>query len=303
MNGRKIQQLKEAMEKILSDLNPDDYFSLLSFSSETKIWRLTGDGKWDGATLMESDWKSLVVPVNKTNVLRGKLAIQKLTADGGSKPPEPIIILLTDGEPTVGNCDINEIINEITRLNKKTKATIFTLGLGRDVDFNFLKKLALQNSGFCRKIYEASDTALQLMDFYKEVASPLVSDINFIYQPEQVNFTSLTTHIFPTYFYGTELIVCGVIDPNKEKDFHFNVTGLTTEGKRNFEPLDTSIVFIKDQMQKGFMERLWAYLTIQQLLEEEKRLEGKLADEKKKHATELALKVDTVHICCLIWWS
>ncbi|PSN30420.1 hypothetical protein C0J52_22618 [Blattella germanica] len=147
------------MEKILNDLYPDDYFSLLSFSVKTQIWRLIGDGKWDGATLMESDWKSLVVPVSKRNVLRGKLAIQKLRASG-----------------------------------------------------------------------------------------------------------------------------------KKEKYFHFNVTGLTKEGKRDFEVPDTSIVLIKDQMQKGFMERLWAYLTIQQLLEEEKMLEGKLAVEKKKHATELALK-------------
>ena len=99
---------------------------------------------------------------------------------------EPLIIFLTDGQPTAGQTSVDEIINETTRWNQMGKAPIFSLGIGRDVDFEFLKKLSLRNSGFARKIYEASDTALQLSNFYKEVSSPLLSNVTFIYQPEQV---------------------------------------------------------------------------------------------------------------------
>ena len=124
----------------------------------------------------------MTVAANIT-LLRKKLETSQL--------PEPIIIFLTDGDPTVGICNREDIINETTRLNQVGKATIFTLGLGNDVDFEFLKKLALCNSGFCRRIYEASDTALQLTDFYREISSPLLSNITFIYQPEQVSYGKL----------------------------------------------------------------------------------------------------------------
>ena len=42
------------------------------------------------------------------------------------------------------------------------RVTLFALGFGNDVDFPFLKKMALQNKGFARKIYADSDAAIQL---------------------------------------------------------------------------------------------------------------------------------------------
>ena len=39
---------------------------------------------------------------------------------------------------------------------------LFALGFGDDVDFDFLKKLALQNGGIARKIYTNADATLQL---------------------------------------------------------------------------------------------------------------------------------------------
>lgn len=37
MMGRKIVQLRNAMEAILSDLNPNDYFSIVEFNSDVKV--------------------------------------------------------------------------------------------------------------------------------------------------------------------------------------------------------------------------------------------------------------------------
>lgn len=107
------------------------------------------------------------------------------------RQPEPIIIFLTDGQPNQGK---DEIITNVTRLNTG-KFSLFSLALGDDADLNFLKKLSLQNSGFARKIYEASDTALQLRDFYREVSSPLLANITFKYQEGEVR----TLHVFSNH--------------------------------------------------------------------------------------------------------
>lgn len=52
-----------------------------------------------------------------------------------------------------------------------------------------MRKLSLRNDGFMRYIHAASDTALQLRDFYRQVSSPLLSDVKFKYPKQQVELT------------------------------------------------------------------------------------------------------------------
>ena len=129
------------------------------------------------------------------------LEISKLEPNGtenhtDDQKPEPIIVFLTDGLPNVRVSDPDTIVSDVSKTNTKN-SSIFSLALGNDADFNFLKKLSLQNSGFARKIYEAADTALQLTDFYQEIASPLLANVTFEYAPEEVRVSSLIplTHL------------------------------------------------------------------------------------------------------------
>jgi uncharacterized protein YegL len=105
--------------------------------------------------------------------------------DNSAQRPEPIIIFLTDGQPNIQPSDPVSIMSNVRQANVGN-SSIFSLALGRHADFRFLQKLSLRNSGFARKIYEASDTALQLRDFYRQVASPLLANVTFRYQPDQV---------------------------------------------------------------------------------------------------------------------
>ncbi len=43
--------------------------------------------------------------------------------------------------------------------------SLFCLGFGYDVDYSLLDTLAKQNDGLARRVYEASDAALQLQVF------------------------------------------------------------------------------------------------------------------------------------------
>lgn len=63
---------------------------------------------------------------------------------------------------------------------------LYSLAFGQDADLAFLKRLSLRAGAFARKIYEAADAALQLRDFYRQVASPLLSNVTFNYSDTQV---------------------------------------------------------------------------------------------------------------------
>jgi hypothetical protein len=239
-------------------------------------------------------------------------------------PPnvESLIIFLTDGEPTVGVTDPDIIQELIQAANKNVTLPIFSLGFGEGVDFPFLRRISLQNYGFARKIYEASDAALQLKGFYNEIASPLLANVLFNYTSPEYNVTDITVSSFPTVFGGTELAIAGklvplaIVEVNEDVEQTTEVTTNQTEdsssGIFDAPSNDNSLVLsdkqfltvsisgngregpvqfrpppifchpidfegIRPQLpprptppptsEDQFLERLWAYLTIQQLIE------------------------------------
>ncbi|KAJ4437658.1 hypothetical protein ANN_17803 [Periplaneta americana] len=215
--------------------------------------------------------------------------------------PEPIIIFLTDGQPNTGVSDPDTIVSRVTDSNAGV-SSIFSLALGSDADFGFLKKLSLRNTGFARKIYEASDTALQLRDFYRQVSSPLLANVTFKYNEGQVEENSLTTQTFRRLFFGSELVVAGHLLKDEVKG---QVSGWSSSGDTSF-PVSPIIVSLPsppttDEGNKtaSSMERLWAYLTIQQLLDEDTRKDYDHSDKnqtspEKERALQLALKYSFV---------
>jgi uncharacterized protein YegL len=323
MDGRKIEQLKEAMQKILDDLNDGDYFNIIEFSYSVTVWNLDSTSqsavfspyKANGDSAEPHLGHTPAFPATEEYKIKAKDIIKKMRAGGGTniddtlrtairvahdglqnitnkEKPEAIIVFLTDGEPTVGEVRPNKIQATVKALNFNPEAAIFSLALGDDADLGFLNRLSLRNSGFARKIYEASDTALQLRDFYRQVASPLLANVTFSYQPEHVEEQSMTQRTFPMLFSGGELIVAGKLKKNVLPDSLFgNVSGSSLGGDSVFSSSGVA--------KASSVERLWAYLTIQQLMEKhdlqgEDDTNSTESKDAKKKALELALKYSFV---------
>ncbi|XP_072276519.1 inter-alpha-trypsin inhibitor heavy chain H3-like isoform X2 [Pyxicephalus adspersus] len=294
MRGRKIQQTFEAFTKILEDLPEEDHVGILKFNEEV------------------SEWKKSLVKADPDNILSAKEFVAKITARGGTNIksallaaakmlkndrrnkvlPEisaSIIIFLSDGDPTSGVTNLDTIMKNV-RSSMEGAATLYSLGFGSDVDYCFLEKMSLENGGLARRIYEDSDSALQLQNFYKEVAFPVLLDVSVQYLDLQVNV--LTQNSFNHFYQGSELVVAGHIDNN---DIDILTAQVTAQGaveefsmrvETNIKEADD---YTKEQCYAfgDFTERLWAYLTIEQLLTKQIQAEG----EAKKNITEEALQL------------
>jgi uncharacterized protein YegL len=117
-------------------------------------------------------------------------ARKKIKAEENSVDPvTPMIMFLTDGVPTSGELNADNIVASAVKWNSETKNDInlFALGFGDDINFDLLKKLGLKNGGFARKIYEDSDATLQLTGFFKEISHPVLTDLNITYLGEEVS--------------------------------------------------------------------------------------------------------------------
>ncbi|XP_070594742.1 inter-alpha-trypsin inhibitor heavy chain H4-like isoform X2 [Erythrolamprus reginae] len=300
MSGTKIRQTKEALEKILEDLNPKDHFNLIVFS-----WGV-------------SKWKPTLVQASEENVESAKQYVKTIHAQGGTNIDEALttaitsldqatyeellpersismIILLTDGQPTVGETVPKKIQENINKANKG-KYFLYCLGFGFDVSYSFLEKLALDNSGIARRIYEDSDAALQLQDFYSEVAIPILKEININYLGNAVE--DVTENNFKLLYEGSEIVVAGKLD-NEIDIFSLEIKAQAHGGnltlKEDANVTEKAQVFKHEEYIFGnFIEKLWAYLTIQQLLE--KSVLAKEAEKKtlENQALNLSLKYSFV---------
>lgn len=72
-----------------------------------------------------------------------------------------LIIFLTDGRPTVGEMQSTAILGN-TRSAVQEKFCIFTIGIGNDVDYRLLERMALENCGMMRRINEEADASAML---------------------------------------------------------------------------------------------------------------------------------------------
>lgn len=335
MAGRKLEQLKDAMQTILSDLDEADYFSLVLFSQLAAAWYPNINvsefslSSWPYRTgqvdnTFEVTSKSIVpaTELNKkqaieflkefselgsTNIIDGlRKGIQLTNIGRGlfqkeAVHPEPLIIFLTDGLPNVEIYNPEDIIKEVKKINEYA-VTIFSLGFGYGADINFLRKLSLSNRGFGRNIYEAADAALQLKNFYKEVASPLLANITFNYLPGQVDNETASRVNFPIYFDGSELVVVGKLlnlqEEQNEAVKAGELVATTSTGVQLFPiiihpcyPRQFCPPPVPVKKEPSHLEKVWAYLTIQQLLDDFTVHES---NNTKKKALDLALQYSFV---------
>ncbi|XP_007167494.2 inter-alpha-trypsin inhibitor heavy chain H5 [Balaenoptera acutorostrata] len=281
MVGTKLRQTKDALFTILHDLRPQDRFNIIGFSNRVKVW------------------KDHLVSVTPNNIRDGKVYIHHMSPTGGTDingalqrgirllsdfvahndiedRSVSLLIFLTDGKPTAGETHTLKILNN-TREAARGRVCIFTVGIGADVDFRLLEKLSLENCGLTRHVHEDHDARAQLIGFYDEIRTPLLSDIRVDYPPGLVEHATRT--LFPNYFNGSEIIIAGKLVDREMDRLHVEVTA---SNSKKFVVLKKDVPLEPRRMgndvpgiprPKGggqedpnHLERLWSYLTLKELL-------------------------------------
>lgn len=294
MEGQKVKQTKEALLKILGDVKPGDSFDLVLFGSRVQSWKGSLVPATQANLQAAQDFVRRFSLAGATNLNGGLLrGIEILNKAQGSHPelssPASILIMLTDGEPTEGETDRSQILKNV-RNAIRGRFPLYNLGFGHDLDFNFLEVMSMENSGWAQRIYEDHDATQQLQGFYNQVANPLLTDVELQYPQDSV--LSLTQHRHKQYYDGSEIVVAGRIADHKLSTFKADVRA---RGER--QEFKATCLVDEEEMKKllrerghmleNHVERLWAYLTIQELLAKRMKMEG----EERANLSSQALKM------------
>ncbi|KAI7795402.1 putative inter-alpha-trypsin inhibitor heavy chain H3-like, partial [Triplophysa rosa] len=289
MTGEKMKQTREALVTILSDLHEDDYFGLVTFDDVIESWSPSLNKATPENVAEAKEFVQTITARHSTDINKAILhAVDMLMAEqNDSLPDMSMIILLTDGRPSAGQQDL-PVMQENIRNAINGSLSLFCLGFGYDLDYSLLYTLAKQNDGLARRVYEASDATLQLQGFYEEVASPLLLEVNLDYPGDTV--TSLTQSHFKQFFKGSEIVVAGRMQESEIDTFMTKVSANGLEDQfvvKGFSVAEEwdSVFPEQDYIFGDFIEHLWAYLTIQQLLDKM----DKCSPEEKENITAEAL--------------
>merc|ERR1711863_230112 len=314
MYGERLQQLKDAMFTVLDDMKPEDFFNIITFSTSVNNWSHSGITK-------EGDQPA--IPATKENKKKAISHVLDLEAEGGTNInsamlegldlakevlrseslPQGVasmLVFLSDGEATEGETSGKAIKANVATANSDTELPIFSVAFGSGADFDLLKEISLAADSFAKRVYEGSDAALQLENFYAEISSPVVTNLKFDYVGGLVDNSSLSDDGVRTLFKGDQYVVVGKLLDEASGTFNVRVTADKTgvkymddivihpclrQPKIAKDSSNPSIVIdtfdciqpipeVKKSKAQEFLQSLHAFLNIQQLLKKDKKTEA-----------------------------
>merc|ERR1712038_1585567 len=320
MGGEKIQQLKDAMFTVLEELTDSDFFNMIEFNSDVSHW--SGEGFSESSTgefypATEENKKEAIKSVidlsagggtNLNDAILAGLDVAETALQREALPRDvkSLIVFLTDG---LGSTPSDVIKSNIKTKNRDLQVPVFTVAFGADTDISLLQSIASQNNAFSKRIYEGSVAALQLEDFYAQISSPVLSNLEFEYVGG-VEEASTSDRELNTFFRGGEFIVSGKLSTSAEQpSIGVKISGLGKAGLpylREFDicpetgaSRDSHLclqprVYPKSETQ-SFLQKLFAFQHIKQILKEVVIAETEEEEsELKEEATELSLENNLV---------
>ncbi|MHC1755018.1 MAG: VIT domain-containing protein [Methanosarcina sp.] len=258
MEGYKIEQVKEVFGKIIEDLPPGDYFNIIFFDSTVQSY---------SGTLMEANPEEKAGALDFVNSLEANGGTNingaLLTALGMFGPEServPIIVFLTDGEPTEGVVSPYAIRQNIKDANT-AQVSIFSIAFGIEDESNyqFLRAMSLENYGTAEWFSPEANAAEEIGSFYETISTPLITDMNFSYSGE---VTELVNTGEKNLFAGSDAIVLGKYSTGAGS-IRADVAASTRTGDRDF----SKEFAVTPKAANSFIPRVWAYTTINSLLD------------------------------------
>jgi Ca-activated chloride channel homolog len=260
MSGEKIEQARAAGKQILRSLSPMDRFRLIDFSSDVRTFR----DNFSAAT--------------RENIRAAERYLDDLDAQGStnisgaldealSSPVQPgrmpIVLFLTDGQPTVGERDASVIASNVAK--QRGMRRLFTFGVGADLNVSLIEQLALEGRGTASFVRPDESVERAVGIVASRLTSPLVTDVRV--HADGVRLRKMHPSGPVDIFAGEDLVILSRYDGSGNAVVRFD--GQTTNGPVSWS---TRVYFPERSRENPFVARLWATQRV-----------GYLSAEKRKH--------------------
>jgi Ca-activated chloride channel family protein len=246
----------------MASLRPTDRFRLIDFSTDVRTFR---DG-WAQATpenvAAANHYFDQLEAEGSTNI-EAALA-EALNNQSDDAERLPIVLFITDGEPTVGERNADKLVAEMVA--KRARTRLFMFGLGADVNASLLEQLALEGRGTSQFVRpdESVERAVSLVA--GRLSGPVATDL-VVRTDDNVQLKNLSPSGPIDLFEGQDAIVLARYTGTGST--HLTFSGHTASGAVQWTE---TVTFPDRERANPFVARLWATQRI-----------GYLSAERHKH--------------------
>ncbi len=267
MAGAPIRQARDALLKALKNLDPGDYFNIVSFNTKTHA---LFEQSRPASVLNVARARQFIALVNARGGTEMLPALKRALAVDESNSRLRQIIYLTDGA-VVNEQTIFDLLRKEIKQNR-----LFTVGIGSSPNSYFLHRAARLGRGTFAYISDVNEISLRLDRLFKKINRPVLHDI-------KIEYPSVTTEVAPKRLpdlYEDEPVVFSM--KSKEPIGLVNIIGYRSgeQWSRQLQLADSN---------NGFgIAKYWAGQTMNQLLSEARYSFDKI--KLQKSITAVALK-------------
>lgn len=282
MSGKKMEQGKKALLFCIQNLNEEDRFEIIRFSTETEA--LFNSLK-DVSDQTKKEAETFVTGLKTIGgtAINDALLTALATGDKDSTRPR-LIVFLTDGLPTVGESSVEAIVKNVAeKANGSTR--IFAFGVGTDVNTHLLDRIAEETRAASQYVLPDEDTEVKLSSFFSKINDPVLSDLSLDFS--NIKTTKIHPGKLPDLFKGQQLMVLG-----RYKGEGKSTAKLRGKFSDEAKTFDYAVNFPAEETKHEFIPRLWATRRVGFLLQEI-RHRGENG-ELKEEVTDLARKYGIV---------
>jgi len=253
----RIASAREAVKFCLKSLGKEDRFALLPFSTAVEVF---GEG---------------LMAATPENVEKAVAHVEKLEARGGTAlcgalvrglemvPGQErpyIVVLITDGKPTIGTVEPEDIIEEVKKANKGN-VRVFSFGIAESLDVPLLDSIAETTRGYSEYVAPGREIETEIASFFRKVSYPVMSNLQIDFG--KVKVTDMYPPELPDLFRGSQVLAFGRYSGSGE--VAVRLTGTVKGEKRDFA---YDAEFPEAAMENKFISHLWAQRKIAYLLDE-----------------------------------
>ncbi len=279
MAGDKLDQAKKALRFCVENLNKNDRFEIIPFSTEAsslfgKVEDFNPANKQKAIDFIED-----INPIGGTNIEEAlDLALSAQQTD--RKRPF-FVIFMTDGKPTIGETEEDPLLKKVAAINKEN-VRIFTFGIGTNLNTHLLDKITESTNAYRTYVLPDEDIELKVSDFYSKASSPVLTDIKVEFD-KNVRVSDVYDKKLPDLFKGGSISLMGRYKGSGKSTI--TVSGNINGVRKSFQ---YAVNLSNENTELDFIPNLWASRAVGYLLDQI-RLHGE-SEELVTEVTRLAKK-------------
>lgn len=266
MRGQKLAQAKAAGHALLSSLSRADRFRLIDFATDVKSFRegfVAATPENIRAARRYLDGLRAEGSTNISGALEEALDVR---SDGERLP---LIVFLTDGEPTVGVRNPDEIAAIASR--RRGDARLFTVGVSADVNSALIERLAVEGRGTAHFIRAGEDVERPVSLLASRLTNPVLTNVRV--QVDGIRLTQVLPAAPLDLFAGQDLVLLARYEGDGNATVR--IEGRTPDGRRSWS---SRAQFSRRATNNAFVPRLWAAQRIGWLAAEKRRHRGNTSE-------------------------